>query len=88
MKTPITSQPPPKESGNGCIDTATFELLANWRVQDATTDPEQIRAAEQALADFKKANGNRIVTGEPVLFSLSLVRFLRPLNLLTHPQRI
>jgi hypothetical protein len=48
---------------------ATLELLANWRVQDATTDPEQIRAAEQEVADFKKAmNENRTVAGEPVLF--------------------
>jgi hypothetical protein len=56
-------------SGNGAIDTATLELLARWRVQDATTDPEQIRAAEQELAEFKKAlNESRTVAGEPVLF--------------------
>ena len=73
MKQPTTSQPamppPPQASGNGSIDTATLELLAAWRTQDATTDPEQIRAAEQELADFKKAmNENRTVAGEPVLF--------------------
>lgn len=73
MKEPMTSKPtvprPPQVSGNGSIDTATLELLANWRVQDATTDPEQIRAAEKELADFKKAmNENRTVAGESVLF--------------------
>lgn len=71
--TPTTLQPGmpplPQMSGNGAIDTATLELLAGWRVQDATADPEQIRAAEQEVADFKKAmNENRTVAGEPVLF--------------------
>jgi len=74
MKQPTTTSEPsvpssPQASGNGSIDTATLELLANWRVQDATTDPEQIRAAERELADFKKAmNENRTVAGESVLF--------------------
>jgi hypothetical protein len=73
MKQPTTSQPAmpplPQASSDGSIDTATLELLANWRIQDATTDPEQIRAAKQQLADFKKAmNKNRTVAGEPVLF--------------------
>ena len=61
--------PPPPASGDGSVDTATIALLANWRVQDATTDPEQTRAAERELAGFKKAmNENRTVAGEPVLF--------------------
>ncbi len=61
--------PPPRASGNSIIDTATLELLANWRAQDATADPEQIRAAEQELAEFKKAlNDRRTAAGEPVLF--------------------
>ena len=61
--------PPPQASSNGSIDTATLELLASWRIQDATTDPEQIRAAEQELADFKKAmNESRTVAGERVVF--------------------
>jgi hypothetical protein len=37
--------PSQQASSNGSIDTATLELLATWRIQDATTDPEQIRAA-------------------------------------------
>lgn len=53
----------------GGIDTATLELLEGWRQQDATTDPEQIRAAEQEIAEFKKAmNENRSATGERKLF--------------------
>jgi hypothetical protein len=73
MNNPTTSQPtmpPPLDvSGNGSIDTATLELLANWRVQDATTDPDRIRAAEPEIAEFKKAmNENRTAAGEPVLF--------------------
>jgi len=73
MKPPTASQPPepppPQVSGNGSIDTATLELLANWREQDATSDPEQIRAAERELAEFKKTmNETRTAGGEPVLF--------------------
>ena len=68
MKTP-TTPPPPQESGNGAINTATLELLASWRVQDATSDAEQIRAAEQELAEFKKAmNENRTRSGEPLVY--------------------
>jgi hypothetical protein len=73
LKQPRTPQPtkplPLQASGNGSIDTATLELLASWQIQDATTDPEQIQAAEQELADFKKAlNDSRTVTGERTLF--------------------
>jgi hypothetical protein len=51
------------------VDTATLELLAGWRSQDATDDPDELRAAEQELADFKKAmNERRAAAGEPVLY--------------------
>jgi hypothetical protein len=51
------------------IDHATLELLASWRREDATDDPAVIRAAEQSVAEFKKAmNDNRIEAGEPVLY--------------------
>jgi hypothetical protein len=47
----------------------TLELLAAWRIQDATDDPEEIRAAERDLAAFKKAmNENRAGVGEPLLY--------------------
>ncbi len=71
MKQPSTSQPsiPATPAPSGSIDTATLELLAAWRQQDATSDPEQVRAAEEELAEFKKAmNENRKPSGEPVLF--------------------
>jgi hypothetical protein len=51
------------------IDSATLDLLARWGREDATTDPEQIRAAERDIADFKKAmNGTRVFSGEPLLY--------------------
>jgi hypothetical protein len=51
------------------IDTATLELLAAWRAQDATTNPRLLRAAERELADFQAAmNDNRLRAGEPPLF--------------------
>lgn len=67
MKQPATSAPkaPPCDP----IDMATLELLASWRRQDATTDPDQIRRAEEEIAEFKRAmNENRTASAEPVLF--------------------
>lgn len=72
MKQPSATEPmasPPPQAPGGAIDTATLELLAAWKAQDATTNPEQLRAAEQEVAEFKKAmNDNRTATGERVLF--------------------
>jgi len=68
MTAQSSTLPPPQRS-SGAIDTATLELLASWRQQDATTDPEQVQAAEKELAEFKKAmNENRAVVEESVLF--------------------
>jgi len=54
---------------NGSIDNATLELLASWRVEDATKNAEDVQAAERELAEFKRAmNENRIASGEPVLY--------------------
>ena len=59
---PVLEQPTP-------IDTVTLELLAAWQAEDATSDPEEIRAAEQELAEFKQAmNENRVSCGEPLLY--------------------
>jgi hypothetical protein len=63
---PVTpfGQPP-----NEVIDTATLELLESWQRQDATDDPDEVSAAEQELAEFKKAmDENRSLSGEPVLY--------------------
>ena len=65
-----TSAPPfGPPSGSGVIDTATLDLLKAWRLQDATDSPEEIRAAESELAEFKRAmNETRASAGEPILF--------------------
>jgi hypothetical protein len=66
---PETNPMPPlaQPSNNNPIDTATLELFAKWRAEDATDDPEELRAAEKELAEFKKAmNENRAHAGEPV----------------------
>lgn len=66
---PSTAPTIPQVPRNGPIDTATLELLARWRLEDATDDPEEIRAAEQELAEFKRAmNENRMGAGEPLLY--------------------
>lgn len=61
-------QPVAQPSNNGAVDTATLELLRRWRLQDATDNPEEVRAAEEEIAAFKKAmNETRIIAGEPLL---------------------
>jgi hypothetical protein len=51
---------------NGSLDAATLDLLERWRIEDATEDPEKIRAAEEELAEFTRAlNENRTRSGEP-----------------------
>ena len=73
MKQPTTSQLnvplPPNGLSNGSIDTATLELLAAWKAEDATTDPEKLREADEEIAAFKKAmNENRAAIGARLLF--------------------
>ena len=75
MKQQTTSGTPlipplPQLSTPGSIDTPTMEVLASWRVQDATVDPEKPRAAGHEFADVKKTlNDNRTQAGEPRLDS-------------------
>ena len=74
MKHLTTSETDPTQRGahllaNGSADTATLELLEAWRLQDATDDLEQLRAAERELSEFKKAmNESRTLAGEPLLY--------------------
>ena len=70
MKQPSTIQsanvPPPQM---GAIDAATLELLAGWKAEDATTDPEKLRQADEEVAEFKKAmNDNRAAAGARLIF--------------------
>ena len=51
------------------LDTATLDLLASWRAEDATDDAEELRLAEVEIAAFMKAmNDNRSRTGEGQLY--------------------
>jgi hypothetical protein len=60
---------PPFPLPGGSVDTPTLELLAAWKAQDATTDPEKLREADKEVAEFKKAmNANRAATGARLLF--------------------
>jgi len=72
MKQPSTSKPlnePPLPLPGSSSDTATLELLAAWKSQDATTDPEKLREADDEVARFKKAmNANRAAAGARLLF--------------------
>lgn len=54
----------------GSIDKATLELLAAWKAEDATSDPERLREADEEIAEFKKAmNENRAAVGARPLFA-------------------
>jgi hypothetical protein len=51
------------------LGQATRDLLRAWREEDATEDPEQIRRAEEELAEFKQAlNETRAAAGARLLF--------------------
>ena len=51
------------------VDTATLELLSIWQREDATTDPAQLKTAEEELAAFMKAvNEARTASGEPLVY--------------------
>jgi hypothetical protein len=53
----------------GSVDTATLELLAAWKAEDATTDKEKLRQADEEVAAFKKAmKENRVAAGARLLF--------------------
>lgn len=74
MKQPTRSEtitpPPPYVPSNNPVDMETLELLAAWKAEDATTDPEQLREADEEIAVFEKAmNENRAATGARLLFS-------------------
>ena len=70
MKNPTTVENLPPQVPSGSVDTATLNLLAQWKAEDATQDPEAIKAAEREVSEFKKAlNANRSEAGESPLFS-------------------
>jgi hypothetical protein len=51
------------------IDTATLDLLSAWQSEDATSDPAQLKAAEEELAVFMKAvNEARAASGELLVY--------------------
>ncbi len=47
----------------------SISLLRSWLAEEATDDPDEIRRAEEELAEFKrKMNANRAATGERLLY--------------------
>lgn len=59
-----TDNLPPRRPGQ-----ATRDLMHRWREEDATEEPEEIRKAEEELAEFKRAlNAPRIAAGARRLF--------------------
>ena len=68
---PEYEEPRPNEA-KPAIDAenaAAIALLRSWREQDATDDPDEIRQAEEDLAEFKRnMNANRAATGERLAY--------------------
>jgi hypothetical protein len=53
----------------GTVDTETLEILEAWAREDATDDPEMLRAAQTELDEFKQSmNENRAACGERILY--------------------
>ena len=81
MRQPLESEPPqigpasllPGSSAASVprsVDTATLDLLSVWQREDATSDPAQLKVAEDELAVFMKAvNEARTASGEPLVYS-------------------
>jgi plasmid stability protein len=60
----LTDHLPPDES----IDR-TLKLFAQWEAEDATDDPDEIRRAEEELAELKAGlNAPRATAGSRLLF--------------------
>ena len=80
MRQPLQSEPPKigpasrlpgssAASAPGSVDTATLDLLSVWQREDATSDPAQLKAAEEDVAVFMKAvNEARTASGEPLIY--------------------
>ena len=79
MRQPLQSEPPQIGPASGLpgsaasvprsVDTATLDLLSVWQREDATSDPAQLKAAEEELAVFMKAvNEARTASGEPLVY--------------------
>jgi hypothetical protein len=60
----LIAELPPARPGEN-----TLALLAKWREEDATDDPEELRRAADELEDFKAAlNASREANGEQPVF--------------------
>jgi hypothetical protein len=80
MRPPLQSEPPqigpasrlPGGSAASVprsVDTATLDLLSVWQREDATSDPAQLKAAQEELSVFMRAvNGGRTASGEPLVY--------------------
>lgn len=78
MRQPLQSEPPqigpasPLPGSSAAfvprsVDTATLDLLSVWQHEDATSDPAQLKAAEEELAVFMEAvNEASRASGEPL----------------------
>lgn len=64
-----TKPPLQPAQGREARDTATLDLLTAWRLEDATDNLDEIRAAERELSEFKKAmNETRTLAGERPIY--------------------
>lgn len=65
----VTEHLPPTEGEGDARNAASIALLQSWLAEDATDDPDEIRRAEEELAEFKRnMNANRSATGERLLY--------------------
>ncbi len=59
---PSDAQPPPAIDAE---NAAAIAMLNQWIAEDATDDPEEIRKADEEVAELRRnLNANRAATGE------------------------
>jgi len=73
MRKLVTEHLPPIEDERTREEIArnapSIALLRSWLAEEATDDPDEIRRAEEELAEFKRnMNANRAATGERLLY--------------------
>ena len=65
----VTEHLPLAETEGDARNAASISLLRGWLRDEATDNPDEIRRAEEELAEFKRnMNANRAVTGERLVY--------------------
>jgi hypothetical protein len=69
LPTMPVAAPTPSAPEISAKNRAAIAMLQGWMAEDATDDPEEIRRAEEELAELKRnLNANRAASAETLVF--------------------